>query len=104
VTPLVMTAAIERQIERFAPGLGATILARHAMRPVDLSRYNSNYVGGDINGAQPEEFLVTDLELLTGPVLGSCSFVFSAPLDLTLIGHRSTVPPCEPGHLPRLSR
>jgi phytoene dehydrogenase-like protein len=49
-----MTAAIERQIERFAPGFGATILARHAMRPVDLERYNPNYVGGDINGGRQD--------------------------------------------------
>jgi phytoene dehydrogenase-like protein len=32
-----MTAAIERQIERFAPGFGATILARHTMRPARAS-------------------------------------------------------------------
>jgi phytoene dehydrogenase-like protein len=49
-----MTAAIERQIERFAPGFGATILGRHAMRPADLERYNANYVGGDINGGRQD--------------------------------------------------
>ncbi len=45
-----MTAAIEGQIERFAPGFRDRILARHAMGPVDLERYNENYVGGDITG------------------------------------------------------
>jgi phytoene dehydrogenase-like protein len=45
-----MTAAIERQVERFAPGFGGLILARHAMSSADLERYNANYVGGDIGG------------------------------------------------------
>ena len=45
-----MTAAIEAQIERFAPGFRDTILARHAMTTQDFQRYNPNYIGGDING------------------------------------------------------
>ncbi|MGH7277831.1 MAG: phytoene desaturase family protein, partial [Candidatus Rokuibacteriota bacterium] len=45
-----MTDRIESQIERFAPGFGQRILARHTMGPIDLERYNENYVGGDING------------------------------------------------------
>ncbi len=45
-----MTAAIEQQIERFAPGFQDTILARHTMSTHDLQRYNPNYIGGDING------------------------------------------------------
>ncbi|MEO8265430.1 MAG: NAD(P)/FAD-dependent oxidoreductase [Ilumatobacteraceae bacterium] len=44
------TAAIERQIERFAPGFAATVLARHVTTPSDLQAYNPNYVGGDIAG------------------------------------------------------
>ncbi len=44
------TGAIERQIERFAPGFRSLIRARHVLRPRDLERYNENYVGGDING------------------------------------------------------
>lgn len=43
-----MTATIEAQIERFAPGFGDCILARHAMHCADFERYNPNYVGGDI--------------------------------------------------------
>ena len=39
-----MTEAIERQIERFAPGFRDTILARHTMSPVDLQKANRNYV------------------------------------------------------------
>ncbi len=45
-----MTAVIEQQIERFAPGFRDTILARHTMNTQDFQRYNPNYVGGDING------------------------------------------------------
>lgn len=45
-----MTAAIEAQIERFAPGFRDTILARHTMTTHDFQQYNPNYVGGDING------------------------------------------------------
>jgi phytoene dehydrogenase-like protein len=45
-----MTAAIESQIERFAPGFRDLILARHGMRPADFQRHNSNMIGGDIGG------------------------------------------------------
>jgi len=45
-----MTAVIEAQIERFAPGFRDAILARHTMTTHDFERYNPNYVGGDING------------------------------------------------------
>ena len=44
------TAAIERQIERFAPGFSDVVLARHVTTPRDLESYNPNYVGGDIAG------------------------------------------------------
>jgi len=45
-----MTARIEAQIERFAPGFRELILARHITNPQALERYNANYIGGDING------------------------------------------------------
>jgi len=45
-----MTAVIEAQIERFAPGFRDCILARRTMNTHDLQRYNPNYIGGDING------------------------------------------------------
>ena len=44
------TAAIERQLERFAPGFAATVLARHVTTPSQFGVYNANYVGGDIAG------------------------------------------------------
>jgi phytoene dehydrogenase-like protein len=40
--------AIERQVERFAPGLRERILARHVLTPDDLQRRNANLVGGDV--------------------------------------------------------
>ncbi len=45
-----MTDAIERQIERFAPGFRDRILARHPMSTADLTLENPNYVGGAIAG------------------------------------------------------
>ena len=45
-----MTARIEAQVERFAPGFRDRILGRHVMSPADYERYNPNDVGGDING------------------------------------------------------
>ena len=45
-----MTGRMEAQIERFAPGFRDLILARSTMSPGELEAYNSNYVGGDING------------------------------------------------------
>ena len=57
-----MLPAIERQVERFAPGFTSRVLARHVMTPADLERHNANLVGGDIGGG------VTDLaQLFTRP-------------------------------------
>jgi phytoene dehydrogenase-like protein len=44
-----MTGAIERQIERFAPGFRELVLARTARGPTQLEAENPNYIGGDIN-------------------------------------------------------
>jgi phytoene dehydrogenase-like protein len=43
-----LTAAIEEQIERFAPGFGELVLARTVTAPADLQARNPNNVGGDI--------------------------------------------------------
>jgi len=45
-----MTAAIESQVERFAPGFRDCILARSVMGPRELEAHNPNIVGGDIGG------------------------------------------------------
>ncbi len=43
-------AAIERQIERFAPGFVDCVLARSVMPPARLESWNPNLVGGDFSG------------------------------------------------------
>jgi phytoene dehydrogenase-like protein len=47
-SPAHMLEAIERQIERFAPGFRDRVLARAVTAPRDLERRNANLVGGDI--------------------------------------------------------
>jgi phytoene dehydrogenase-like protein len=47
---LDMTDAIERQIERFAPGFRDVVLARHVADSSWYEAYNENVVGGDIAG------------------------------------------------------
>lgn len=47
-----MTARIEAQVERFAPGFRDTILARHSINPKQLSEHNQTMIGGDMAGGQ----------------------------------------------------
>jgi phytoene dehydrogenase-like protein len=42
------TRAIERQLDRFAPGFRDLVLARRAAGPAEIEARNPNYVGGDI--------------------------------------------------------
>jgi phytoene dehydrogenase-like protein len=59
-----MTAAIENQVERFAPGFRERILATHTFNATEMEAYNPNYIGGDINGG------VIDIgQLFTRPAL-----------------------------------
>jgi phytoene dehydrogenase-like protein len=44
-----MTAAIEAQIERFAPGFRDLVVARSTLTAADEEEMHPNYVGGDIN-------------------------------------------------------
>ncbi len=68
-----MTAAIENQVERFAPGFKDIILARHTMDTEQMEAYNPNYIGGDINGG------VIDIgQLFTRPVLRLSPYKTSA--------------------------
>jgi phytoene dehydrogenase-like protein len=59
-----MTEAIERQVERFAPGFRDTILARHTINTSEMQSYNPNYIGGDINGG-----IIDITQLYTRPAL-----------------------------------
>jgi phytoene dehydrogenase-like protein len=68
-----MTGRIESQIERFAPGFRATILARHVSTPAELQRRNANLVGGDINGGAPtlrQLFFRPTRQMYSTPSLG----------------------------------
>jgi phytoene dehydrogenase-like protein len=45
-----MTARIEAQIERFAPGFGECVLERTVWSPAALAERDANLVGGDVSG------------------------------------------------------
>ena len=45
-----MVERMEAQIERFANGFGACILARHVSSPADLEAHDANLIGGDVSG------------------------------------------------------
>jgi phytoene dehydrogenase-like protein len=80
-----MADRVEAQIERFAPGFRERILARHALGPAALERYNANYVGGDIAGG------LQDLrQLFTRPVARLDPY--STPLPGVYLCSSSTPP------------
>ncbi|MFG3660081.1 phytoene desaturase family protein [Streptomyces sp. NPDC047706] len=59
-----LTDAVERQLERFAPGFRDRVLARATAGPPEIAARNANYVGGDIaSGA------VSGLQTLLRPTL-----------------------------------
>ncbi|HWH71865.1 MAG TPA: NAD(P)/FAD-dependent oxidoreductase [Candidatus Sulfotelmatobacter sp.] len=69
-----MTARIEDQIERFAPGFRDCVLARHTFNCAQLERHDANLVGGDINGG------ATDLwQLLARPALSPTPYRTPVP-------------------------
>lgn len=71
---LDMSAKVEDQVERFAPGFRDVILARHAMTAADLERHDSNLVGGDIAGG------VMDLrQLFFRPAVRRVPYATSVP-------------------------
>jgi phytoene dehydrogenase-like protein len=49
-----MTARIDAQIERYAPGFRDLVLARHVTPPAALEAYNPSYAGGDIAIGAPD--------------------------------------------------
>jgi phytoene dehydrogenase-like protein len=68
-----MTAVMEQQIERFAPGFRDQILAKHTMNTAEMEEYNPNYIGGDINGG------IIDIgQIFTRPALRSSPYRTSA--------------------------
>jgi phytoene dehydrogenase-like protein len=78
-----MTAVIDAQIERFAPGFGDCVLARHTMGPVELAARDANLAGGDISGG------AMDLrQLVCRPTLGG----YGTPDERLYICSSSTPP------------
>jgi phytoene dehydrogenase-like protein len=80
-----MTERIEAQIERFAPGFRDRILARSALGPAEMERYNANYVGGDINAGA-----ATLSQLFTRPVARVSPY--TTPLPGVFLCSASTPP------------
>ncbi|MFE6890940.1 phytoene desaturase family protein [Streptomyces sp. NPDC057694] len=69
-----LTDAIERQLERFAPGFRDLVLARATAGPPELAVRNANYVGGDIaSGA------ASGLQLLLRPKLSLSPYTTPHP-------------------------
>jgi phytoene dehydrogenase-like protein len=80
-----MAAAVEAQVERFAPGFRDRVLARSAKAPAELEAHNPNFVGGDINGG------ASDLrQLFTRPVARVTPS--ATPLEGVFICSSSTPP------------
>ena len=80
-----MTAAIEQQMERFAPGFGDCVLARSQMSTTTFEQNNANCIGGDIGGG------VLDLwQLFTRPTVRLVPY--STPNKSVFICSASTPP------------
>ena len=79
-----MTAAIEAQVERFAPGFRDRIIRRHSMPPAEMERLNANCIGGDIAGGRQNL-----RRLLQTSLRGSC---YATPVDGMYICSSSTPP------------
>ena len=80
-----MTAAIEAQVERFAPGFTRLIAARSAMDTRAVEAHNRNYVGGDINGGAQDI-----RQLFTRPVARAVPY--ATPLPGVFLASASTPP------------
>lgn len=78
-----MTAAIEAQVERFAPGFRGCIVARHTMTTADLERHNANLVGGDITGGA---------NTLRQTILRPTASAYRTPLEDVFLCSSSTPP------------
>jgi phytoene dehydrogenase-like protein len=78
-----MTARIEAQVERFAPGFEQLILARSTRTPAQLEEENANLVGGNITGGANSLS-----QLLWRPTSG----LYKTPIQGVLLCSASTPP------------
>lgn len=69
-----LTDAIERQLERFAPGFRDRVLARATAGPPQLAARNANYVGGDIGSGA-----ASGLQLMLRPRLSLAPYATPHP-------------------------
>lgn len=60
-----VTATIEAQIERFAPGFRDRVIARSVLPPAALERHDANLVGGDIFGGSQDLWQVAARPVLS---------------------------------------
>ncbi|MEU8587635.1 NAD(P)/FAD-dependent oxidoreductase [Streptomyces sp. NPDC048664] len=80
-----LTDAMERQLERFAPGFRDRVLARAIAGPPELAARNANYVGGDIGTGA-----ASGLQLLLRPRLSL--FPYRTPHPAVFICSAATPP------------
>ncbi|MDN5380978.1 NAD(P)/FAD-dependent oxidoreductase [Streptomyces sp. LB8] len=80
-----LTDAVERQLERYAPGFRDRVLARAVAGPPEIAARNANYVGGDIaSGA------ASGLQLLLRPK--PSLFPYSTPHPAVFLCSSATPP------------
>ena len=112
-----MSDAIEKQIERFAPGFRDCILARYKMGATDLEKSNPNLSGGDISGGATSLWQLIARPILSptpyrtplrgiylcssstppgGGVHGMCGYHAARAALRDLFGKRSPADPLEP--------
>src|SRR5699024_10410526 len=80
-----VSAAIEDQIERFAPGFKDLIIGRSFRTAAELAQYNPNCVGGDFAAGA-----VTIPQLVKRPVLSPTPW--ATPLPNVFLASSSTPP------------
>lgn len=80
-----IVAAIENQLERFAPGFRDVVLARHVMTPATFEAHNANLHGGDIAGGA-----MNGMQLLFRPMLKADPY--RSPIDGVYLCSASTPP------------
>lgn len=73
-SPVSMTDAIERQLERFAPGFRDLVIDRHEAGPAWYEDHDENFIGGDISGGSHSR-----LQLVGRPVLSLHPYRTSNP-------------------------
>ncbi len=96
-----MTEAIEKQIERFAPGFRERILSKHVFNSNQLEKYNPNYIGGDINGGANDIMqLFTRPALRLSPYRTSAKGIYICSAATSTLGLPRDIHTCHVPHRP----